>query len=380
MPERILSRIVRRSTLLVAVAAVMSTPAKSLHAQWVTTAEQFYPGGSFNWRFLSTYPDAAKLFNAFDYGHAILYEVLWKEPVEKAIPRLEEREFNFLVNKLLVNPPRLPLAEEAIMPSYARVAPEAKLMFEWAHILHRQIYDIWSDQRLDEAAKDRETERIIAAYFARPDLAFSTKPKSMRLMQEMPYSLAFRKQYPKFNGLIWAYHWLQVGLYEPLMVAKTDAERDSLVRATTDRFRGMIQHAPMHMPVVMPMTATIAPTFAARYPTVAIIFDNLHSMHDVISDILANDSVPDRDKRREIMLAASRYRDDTSYVMPTAAWLVMSKEMGVENQGGPAVGFTAEFPVPTVSRGAVMKHDDQTGKHTGMGWGEMVGGHKHPPN
>jgi hypothetical protein len=380
MPEKFLSRIVRRSTLLVAVAAALAAPVQSLHAQWVTTAEQFYPGGSFNWRFLSTYPDAAKLFNAFDYGHAILYEVLWKEPVEKAIPRLEEREFNFLVNKLLVNPPRLPLAEEAIMPSYARVAPEAKLMFEWAHILHRQIYDIWSDQRLDEAAKDRETERIIAAYLARPDLAFSTKPKSMRLMQEMPYSLAFRKQYPKFNGLIWAYHWLQVGLYEPLMIAKTDSERDSLVRATTDRFRGMIQHAPMHMPVVMPMTAAIAPTFAARYPTVAIIFDNLHSMHDVISDILANDSVPDSDKRREIMLAASRYRDDTSYVMPTAAWLVMSKEMGVENQGGPAVGFTAEFPMPTVSRGAVMKHDDQTGKHTGMGWGEMVGGHKHPPN
>ena len=41
----------------------------------------------------------------------------------------------------------------------------------------------------------------------------------------------------------------------------------------------------------MPMTAAVAPEFARRYPEFAIIFDNLHSMHDVISDVLANDSV-----------------------------------------------------------------------------------------
>lgn len=363
--------------ILLAGAMFAAMPINVASAQWVTTAEQFYPGGSWNWRFLTVYPDAAKLFNAFDYGHAILYEVLWKEPVARAVPRLEQREFDFLVNDLLVKPPSLPLAEEAVAPSYARLAPEAKMMFEWAHILHRQIYDIWADVRLDDAAKDRETARILEAYLQRQDLAFSVKPKSMRLMQEMPYSLAFRQQYPKFNGLIWAYHWLQVGLYEPMMVATTDEERDRLVRATTDRFRAMIANAPDNMPRVMPMTATIAPTFAARYPTIAIIFDNLHSMHDVISDILANDSVPDNMKRREIMLAASRYRDDTSYVMPDSAWRVMSLEMGIENQGGPAVGFQSAFPTPTVSRGAVMKHDDLTGKHTGMGWGEMLGGSGH---
>jgi hypothetical protein len=373
----------RRLALGLAFGALASGAITPLQAQWVTTTEQFYPGGRWNWRFLTVYPDAAKMFNAFDYGHAILYEVLWKHPADKAVPRLESREFDFLTQKLLVNPPRLPLVEEAIMPAYARVAPEAKMMFEWAHILHRQIYDIWSDVRLDEATKDRETKRIIDTYLSRPDLAFSTKPKSMKLMQEMPYSLAFRKDYPKFNGLIWAYHWLQVGLYEPLLVAKTPEERDRMVRATTDRFRAMIANAPEHMPRVMPMTAAISPTFAARYPTAAIIFDNLHSMHDVISDILANDSVPRDRKRAEIMIAARRYRDDTSYVMPVSAWRTMSIEMGIENQGGPAVGFTPAFPTPTVSRGAVMQHDDLTGKHIGMGWGEMLGGghehHQHMP-
>ena len=42
------------------------------------------------------------------------------------------------------------------------------------------------------------------------------------------------------------------------------------------------------MPKVMPMTAAVAPEFSRRYPEVAIIFDNLHSMHDVISDVLAD--------------------------------------------------------------------------------------------
>jgi hypothetical protein len=158
-------------------------------------------------------------------------------------------------------------------------------------------------------------QRLIDYYKSRKDVAFSSKPKSMKLMQEQPYSLAFRKQYPKFNGLIWGYHWLQVGLYEPLMVGKTVDERQAGVRATTARFWQMLQDPPRTFPYQMPMTPAVAPVFAARYQEAAIIFDNLHSMHDVISDILANDSVPRHRKRAEIMLAAERFRDDTSYVM-----------------------------------------------------------------
>ena len=48
------------------------------------------------------------------------------------------------------------------------------------------------------------------------------------------------------------------------------------------------------------------------------------------------------------MLAASRYCDSTSNVMPDCAWRVMAIAMGVENQGGPAVGFTAAFPTPSI--------------------------------
>jgi hypothetical protein len=346
---------------------------RTLHAQWVTTPEQFYLQAPHNWEFRNNFAAADRLFNAFDYGHAILYELLWTKPDAPA-SLLEEREYDFITRKLLVRPPRVPLEEAAIEVEYVKLAPEAKLMFEWAHVLHRQIYDVLADESLSAARKDAEVARVLAYYRSRPDLAFSSRPKSMALMQEQPYSLAFRKDYPKFNGLIWAYHWLQVGLYEPLLVARTSEERQAGVRATVARFWQMLGDAPRTVPYQMPMTAAVAPTFAARYPEAAIIFDNLHSMHDVISDILANDAVPRDRKRAEILLAARRFRDDSSYVMSLAAWQTMTRHMGVENMGGPAVGFLPALPTPTVTYGAVMTHDDRTGEMTGFTHGSATGG------
>ena len=364
-----------RASIRRALVALVLLPlsASMLSAQWSTTHEQFYLQARHNWVFRERYVGADRMFNAFDYGHAILYETLWTRPDAPA-SRLEDKEYDFLTKHVLVKPPRVPLEESAIEVRYAQLAPEAKVMFEWAHILHRQIYDVLADERMDAAQKDAEVARLLAYYRTREDVAFSAKPKSMKLMQEQPYSLAFRKEYPKFNGLIWAYHWLQVGLYEPLLVGRNSDERQTGVRATVARFWQMLGDAPHSLPYQMPMTAAVAPEFAARYPEAAIIFDNLHSMHDVISDVLANDSVPRDRKRAEILRAARLFRDDTSHVMPVAAWLAMARHMGVENMGGPSVGFLPALPTPTVTPGAVMTHDDATGEMTGFRWGSATAG------
>ena len=324
-------------------------------AQWVTSHEQFYLPASHNWRFRRHYPGADRLFNAFDYGHAVLYETLWRSPNASAA-RLEQDEYAFITRNLLNRPPALPLEEAAIEPTYARLVPEAKLMFEWAHVLHRQLYDVLSDERLSPTARDAEVARLVAYYRSRPDIAFSTRPKSMELMEGQRYSLAFRRKYPKFNGLIWAYHWLQVGLYEPLLAGRTEDEQQTGVAAAVARFRQMLESPPSRMPRVMPMTAAVAPTFARRYPEAAMIFDNLHGMHDVISDVLASPLVPRERKRAEILLAARRYRDDSSFVMTGQAWREMAVSMGVENQGGVAAGFLTSVPEGTVPRGAPAEH------------------------
>jgi hypothetical protein len=249
--------------------------------------------------------------------------------------------------------------------------PEAKIMFDWAHILHRQAYDIWADERIPLEQKDAQMAEVLAYYRSRPDIAFSLQPKSMELMDGQHYSLAFRERYPKFNGLIWAYHWLQVGLYEPLMAGRTTEERQALVRATVTRFGQMLERAPETMPYLMPMTAAVAPTFAARYPEIAIIFDNLHMMHDVVSDILASPAVPRDRKRAEILRAAALFRDSSSYITSVEEWRRMAVAMGVQNQGGPAVGFVAELPTPTVPRGMSMAGTD----HTAMGHADTADAH-----
>jgi hypothetical protein len=348
-----LPRMLRAGLLVTAVSV-------SAEAQWATVDEQFYLPASHNWVFRAGHPGADRLFNAFDYGHAILYEILW---ARRAAPVsvLESDEYAFITRRLLVNPPGLPLEEAAIAPNYSRLVPEAKAMFEWAHILHRQIYDVLADHRLSEAQRDTEVARLVAYYRSRPRLAFSVRPKGMVLMEGQPYSLAFRQKYPKFNGLIWAYHWMQVGLYDALLAGNTPDERSSLVAAAVSRFRQMLHDAPRTTPYVMPMTPAVAPEFTRRYPDAAAIFDNLHSMHDVISDILANDVVPRNRKRAEILLAAARYLDDTTEVMTREAWLGMAQSMGIENQGGPVVGVLATPPRPTVELGAAMTpgaHDE----------------------
>ena len=323
-------------------------------AQWSRAYEQFYLPGSFNWTFRREYSPADRLFNAFDYGHAILYERLYTNP-EAPVSLLETDEYNFITQKLLVSPPNLPLEEAAIEINYAKLAPEAKMMFDWAHLLHRQIYDVLASENMTQADKDAKVAELVAYYKTRPDLAFSSVPKNMDLMEGQPYSLAFRHKFPKFNGLIWGYHWLQVGLYEPLMIGKTREERQAGVTAAVARFRQMLDGAPEHMPRIMPMTSAIAPTFAARYPEAAIIFDNLHAMHDVVSDILTNnEKVPHDQKRAAILEAASRYRDATSFVMSIAEWKSMGEMMGVANMGGPAIGFLPGWPTPTIARGASM--------------------------
>jgi hypothetical protein len=298
--------------------------------------EQFYYPGAFNWSFRRVYPEAARLFYGFDYGHAILYETLYARPDGPA-SRLEELEFDFLTTDLLRKPPRFAVAEEAIMPSYSRLAWRAKQMFDWAHVLHRQIYDAYADPRLAENERTALVERLIDYYLGNRRLAFTTQPKAMALMDDQYYSQVFRRRNPKFNGLIWAYHWLQVGLYEPLISESGPAAKRDGVRETLARFWAMVEGAPSAFPEVMPMTSAVAPWFSERHPRAAIIFDNLHMMHDIISDILASPKVARADKAKVIEAVLEEFQDGTRNVMELEHWRMMAEHMGgVEKMGGVA--------------------------------------------
>jgi hypothetical protein len=272
-----------------------------------------YPRGSFNWQFLERHNEAARLFNAFDYGHAVLYERLLTLRSSRATAALAE-EYDFLVHDLLVRPPRFSVAEEVVSPWYSKLAWPAKVMFDQAHVLHRQIYDVYAMIELPPDTRAAMVERLIDRYLRDAEYAFSDRPKSMALMDDQSFSQRFRREQPTFNGLIWAYHWLQVGLYDPLITGATlEAQRHG-VAAQVATFRDMVADPSRH-PVTMPMTADVSPLFATAHPRAAAIFDNLHMLHDIISDILATPTWSPREQRAEILRQLAEMRDGTRNVM-----------------------------------------------------------------
>jgi hypothetical protein len=323
-----------------------SIPAWGFVARGAATSrnEWVYGPGGFNWSFLGRFPEAARLFNAFDYGHAVLYEMLWRHPDSARASAALEREFAFLTGELLVRPPRFAVAEGAIAPEYTRLALRATLVFDWAHVLHRQIYDVYSDPALDDAARRAAVERVTDYYLTNRSLALAAVPKAMELMDEQPYSQVFRRRHAEFNGLIWAYHWLQVGLYEPLLAGRSGEAQQLGIAAALARFREMIATS-TGMPRVMPMTPSIAPGFTARHPRAAAIFDNLHMLHDIISDILVSDVVPRLDKAAAIGAALDEFQDAARNVVDREHWLMMADHMGgIEAMGGAVPGVRLERP------------------------------------
>lgn len=287
--------------------------------------EQTYLAARFNWAFRDRFSRADRLLNAFDYGHAALYQTLITR--RDAAQRLEGAQFDFITKQLLRHPPNVPLEEAAIGPDYAKLVPEVLAMFDWAHVLHRQLYDVWAAQGLTGDVRDHEVARVLANYESRRDIAFSARPKSMTLMEGQPYSLAFRKQDPKFNGLLWSYHWYQMALYDALIEGMSERQLQAGVDSVVQRFFAMLEDAPGRMPREMPMSAAVSPRFADRYPEAAIIFDNLHSLHDVVSDILVSKIVPRSQKRTAILAAAAAYRDDTTAVISVHEWREMARMM-----------------------------------------------------
>lgn len=308
-----------------------------------------------NQAFAQNYPAADRLLNAFDYGHGILYETLWTR-AEAPPELLEDEIYARLVNEVLARPPRLAMPEAAFMPQYARLVPRAKGMFDLAHVLHKQAYDILADPSLDAAGRDAAMEELLDWYGAQ-DLAFNARPKAMAIMDDQAFSRVFRERNPKFNGLIWAYHWLQVAIYEPLLVFSEAGERQAGVAEVVARFWQMVASAPEGLPSEMPMTPAIAPTFTARYPGAAAIFDNLHMMHDVISDILVSPEVPRDRTREEIYRQIGLFQDADHLALSDDAWIAMALGHGTEAQGGPALGWMRPPPGPPAMEDG-MDHDD----------------------
>jgi hypothetical protein len=245
-------------------------------------------------------------FNGVDFGHSNLYENLLltgAKDVDAIDDKARRETLRFIATRPTLNP-----NEEAIAPNYMKLAWKAQNTFDEAHALHRATYDIYVSDLKD---KRKALEKVLS-FYRDSDYAITTKRLDHRRLDTLPYSKTFRRKFPLFNATIWAYHYLQVVVYDALAPVPDLAAKQNAVEPILKTYHGYLDKPPVEW-TFMPMTGELSPNFAKEYPEIANIFDNLHMMHDTISDILSSDLFPTwEDKRSEI------YRITQNYYWATA--------------------------------------------------------------
>lgn len=268
--------------------------------------KRFYYRALWNFAMREDLAELDSEFNGVDFGHSNLYENLLLTGGTN-VPAIEDRArketLAFIATRPTINP-----NEEAIAPTYMKLAWRAQNTFDEAHALHRATYDIVVS---DEPDKDRAIRNVLA-YYQDSAYAITAKRLDHRRLDAFPYSQAFRKRFPLFNATIWSYHYLQVAVYDPLQAARDLEAKKQAVRPILSTYRRYLDQPPVQW-TFMPLTKEYSPSFAAAYPEIANIFDNLHMLHDNISDILTSELLPTWEAKR-----AEIYRIVNTYYLASA--------------------------------------------------------------
>lgn len=272
-------------------------------AQFEQRDKRFYYRALWNFALRDDLKELDIDFNGIDFGHSNLYENLLLTGA-RDVTAIEDRARNETL-RFIRSRPALPPNEEAIAPTYMKLAWRAQNTFDEAHALHRATYDIYVSD-LPAAERDQAIRKVLA-YYQDSSYAITAQRLDHRRLDELPYSKTFRRKFPLFNATIWAYHYLQVAVYDPLSAARDLPGKLQAVQPILTRYHDYLDEPPVQW-TFMPMTAEQSPKFAEQYPPIANIFDNLHMLHDTISDVLSSERLPTwEEKRAEIYRVLDTY-------------------------------------------------------------------------
>jgi hypothetical protein len=262
--------------------------------QWVTRDHRWPPRGPWSQAVPRELPQLFREFNGIDFGHAHLAETLLRTQDPPAVERARLEVLDFIFSS-----PAVPPDEEQIAPTLTRMVWEVQRAFNWAHTLHRTVYDILASDRV--ADKDTRIRQVVADYLEKPEALTTHRLDHHGKLWSFPESKTFSQKFPQFNTQIWAYHWLQAAVHDVQLMGNAARQRELMPRII-DWYHGYLRQPPVEWQF-MPMMAEGAPVFAARYPEVAAIFDNLHMLHDNMDDILTRpDLYPTLGAKREAIL------------------------------------------------------------------------------
>ncbi len=255
----------------------------------------FYKRGVYNFA-ITKIPALNRDMNGVAVGHALAYEAL----VTGREKSLETTVWG-QIDHVLKNPPAFMPTEKSLSPTFGQKYGVLEQVFDWTHVSHAQTIDLLASPKLDNAAKDTETEKVWD-YYKNEGAPFTVTglPMNMAWLDSQPYSGAFRRKYPKVNALFWGYHWLQTSIYDGLR-GKTPDEQKKMYALLGKQYHDVELYDTKRP--FMPMMAETSPLFSAKYPGIANAFDNLHMLHDMVNDILASDWMTDAQKQEQIKRA-----------------------------------------------------------------------------
>ena len=262
--------------------------------QWVTRDHRWQPRGPWKWAVMRELPQLYREFNGIDFGHAHLAETLLRtqDPQEVETARREVLAFIF-------SSPPVPPDEEQVAPTFNRMAWEVAKTFDWAHLFHRSLYDLFASDKV--ADKEGVYRKLLAAYLEKSEAITPHRLDHHGALWRFPESKSFRDRFRTFNTQIWAYHWLQAAVYDVQLMGNV-ARQQELMPRVIDFYHDYLRRPPEEWQY-MPMMPEAAPEFARRFPEAAAIFDNLHMLHDNFDDILARpDLYPTLQAKRAAIL------------------------------------------------------------------------------
>jgi hypothetical protein len=257
----------------------------------------FHLRGDYNYKFYKNHPQDYALTTVAHWAHGRISDILLEAPQDT---RQADEAFFAQGKWFLEHPSRVEPHQDYVAPEFARLAWWAIRVVDWTHQLHEQLYDIMTDPGIPLDQKKKWIDRSVDYYLSEPEMAFSPAPFEEVVMSRVqlthqPWFKAFRTNWPKSNGLFWAFHWWHPVIYEVQLLNPNLEDQKRAIREIDDIF---MKDVVLNPPQRMHLSREVMPRFSQLSPEAANIFDNLHMFHGIVYDILASPKV--QDKKKEI--------------------------------------------------------------------------------
>ncbi|MGE0161316.1 MAG: hypothetical protein AB7T31_18110 [Gemmatimonadales bacterium] len=231
------------------------------------------------------------------------------------------------------------VAEEAAA-GYAVLGPRAAQIIARGNAFYREILGILADRTVTN--RNAELAAAVERYRSRPELALPAKPKNMDVLYDHSYALDFRGGYADLDGFLWAGHWLDLAVSEPLTDFAEPDRRLAGLDTVRARYFAKLTYGepPEFFPSEVPLAPAIAPGLIFLSPQAAMIWDNLNMMQEVLADVLASPQLDDL--HAAIDETVDWFMDPENGTTDQDFWEIMALRHGIFFQGGYPIAVMTE--------------------------------------